>query len=116
MSSDDEVAVVFFLGYWYVYIVHGGNAWVALIYGQRFDTYEEALSEAHFIDDHTEYGVCTYKKYDPFEDKRFVKDLQHKPRLIGYASDLHRRRLIGCAKVKASMGQQLSHYEPLLCI
>jgi hypothetical protein len=76
MSGDDEVAVVYYKGKWYVSIVHGGNAWVAIIYGQCYENYDEALRVAYSYN-YTEYGVCVYnqKDYDPSEKSYFQTEL-----------------------------------------
>ena len=66
MGGDDEIAVVEYEGEWYVHQVFGGNAWLAIVNGKRFQNYIEASSYAYsFCDQDTQYGVCVYKKYQP---------------------------------------------------
>ena len=54
MGGDDEVAVVQYAEKWYVKVVHGSNAWIAIEKGVEFLGYNEALAYAHSIKN-TEY-------------------------------------------------------------
>lgn len=77
MSRDDEISVVFYKGKRYVYHTQAGCFYIAVIKGRCFDTTDEALDHANWLNTRfgcTEYGVRVYSK---ISDEQIDRELFH---------------------------------------